>query len=180
MPEYRLSLDFTAADDTQAERLAEAWADTCAAEYGTRYGGVQRLAPHTTGCLLPVSHLGPCTTTISPARPAQPRFCVTIGHETVPATTVGTYDDGDMVYPDTAYCAKCAEVMSASGDWTAGSELSTHPPDASAVACEWCGRAIYRAGHVWLAVKGVERGYNPLYCDANDDDGRHEPAATGT
>ena len=43
MPEYRLSLDFTAADDTQAARLAEAWAGTCAAEYGTRYAGVERL-----------------------------------------------------------------------------------------------------------------------------------------
>lgn len=43
MPEYRLTLDFTAADDAQAERLAEAWADTCAAEYGTRYAGFERL-----------------------------------------------------------------------------------------------------------------------------------------
>ena len=43
MPEYRLSLDFTAADDAQAERLAEAWAGTCAAEYGTRMAGLERL-----------------------------------------------------------------------------------------------------------------------------------------
>lgn len=43
MPEYRLSLDFTAADDAQAARLAEAWAGTCAAEYGTRYRGFDRL-----------------------------------------------------------------------------------------------------------------------------------------
>ena len=49
MPEYRLSLDFTAADDGQAERLAEAWAGTCAAEYGTRMVGFERLpaiCPH--------------------------------------------------------------------------------------------------------------------------------------
>ena len=29
-------LRFTAADNAQAERLALAWSDTCAAEYGTR------------------------------------------------------------------------------------------------------------------------------------------------
>lgn len=36
MADYRLSLDFTAANDRQAQRLGEAWAGTCAAEYGTR------------------------------------------------------------------------------------------------------------------------------------------------
>ena len=40
MPEYELRLRFTAANGAQASRLAEAWADTCAAEYGTRYGGL--------------------------------------------------------------------------------------------------------------------------------------------
>ncbi len=40
---YRLVLDFTAADDQQAARLGEAWAGTCAAEYGTEFGGVVRL-----------------------------------------------------------------------------------------------------------------------------------------
>jgi hypothetical protein len=91
MPEYRLSLDFTAADDTQAERLAEAWAGTCAAEYGTRMAGVDRID----------------------------RFCVTLGHEMVPAAQVGTYDDGNVVFPGTAYCARCAELMTRAGDWTA-------------------------------------------------------------
>lgn len=47
MPEYRLSLDFTAADDAQVERLAEAWAGTCAAEYGTRMAGFERLGDET-------------------------------------------------------------------------------------------------------------------------------------
>lgn len=47
MPEYRLSLDFTAADDQQAARLAEAWAGTCAAEYGARYAGVEPVPPPT-------------------------------------------------------------------------------------------------------------------------------------
>ena len=44
-------------------------------------------------------------------------------------------------------------------------------------ACEWCGRAIYRAGFVWLAIKGQDRDYDPLVCDASDDD-RHNPPAT--
>lgn len=39
MPEYELRLRFTAADGLQASRLADAWACTCAAEYGTRYAG---------------------------------------------------------------------------------------------------------------------------------------------
>ena len=103
MPEYRLSLDFTAADDAQAERLAEAWADTCAAEYGTRMAG---------------------------------------WHEV-------------------------------------GSQPSTHPVDLSAVACEWCGRAIRQVGSTWSAVKGVERGYNPAFCDVADNS-FHNPSASGT
>lgn len=40
--------------------------------------------------------------------------------------------------------------------------------------CESCGRAIYRDGDTWLAVKGVERGYDPRLCDAIDD-GKHNP-----
>ena len=39
MPEYEMRLRFKAADVHQAARLAEAWADTCAGEYGTRYAG---------------------------------------------------------------------------------------------------------------------------------------------
>lgn len=46
------------------------------------------------------------------------------------------------------------------------------------IACEWCGTALMRiAGHdgwVWIAVKGKERGYNPVTCAASDD-GRHSP-----
>lgn len=47
--------------------------------------------------------------------------------------------------------------------------------------CDWCGRAIYQAkfqysGLRWFAVKGVERGYDPLVCEANTDNGQHEPA----
>ena len=41
MPEYEMRLRFTAADGLQASRLAEAWAGTCAAEYGTRYAGIE-------------------------------------------------------------------------------------------------------------------------------------------
>lgn len=43
--------------------------------------------------------------------------------------------------------------------------------------CEWCSRAIRRApdGLSWLAVKGVERDYDPKMCGASDD-GLHEPA----
>jgi hypothetical protein len=36
MPDYYLRLTFGAANDRQAQRLGMAWADTCAAEYGTR------------------------------------------------------------------------------------------------------------------------------------------------
>lgn len=51
MPEYEMRLRFTAADDGQASRLAAAWADTCAAEYGTVYAGLQLVSdrlPETT------------------------------------------------------------------------------------------------------------------------------------
>lgn len=61
-----------------------------------------------------------------------------------------------------------------------------HPPVSgkpamSAPYCDWCGRAIsqakfQRSGLRWFAVKGVERGYDPLFCDANPEDGKHEPA----
>lgn len=100
MPEYELRLRFTAADGNQASRLAAAWADTCAAEYGTCYAGLQVVS----GRLL------------------------------------------DSV-------------------------------DELTVACEWCGRAIRQADGDWIAVKGEERGYDPVYCAAADDTGRHEPPA---
>lgn len=45
--------------------------------------------------------------------------------------------------------------------------------------CHWCGRAIRQEFGVWLAVKGAERDYDPNHCDANTDDGRHEPSPTG-
>lgn len=48
MPEYELRLRFTAADDGQASRLAAAWADTCAAEYGTRMAGLQPVSDRLT------------------------------------------------------------------------------------------------------------------------------------
>lgn len=44
MPEYELRLRFTAASDFQAWRLGSAWAETCAAEYGTRYAGLVRIS----------------------------------------------------------------------------------------------------------------------------------------
>lgn len=45
MPEYELRLRFTAASSTQASRLAQAWAGTCAAEYNTRYAGFRQVKP---------------------------------------------------------------------------------------------------------------------------------------
>lgn len=52
MPEYELRLRFTAADAYQAVRLAGAWADTCAAEYGTRHAGLAAVEgpPHCDWC----------------------------------------------------------------------------------------------------------------------------------
>lgn len=41
--------------------------------------------------------------------------------------------------------------------------------------CDWCGRAIKATEGRWEAVKGTERGYDPLACDENPD-GAHEPA----
>lgn len=51
-------------------------------------------------------------------------------------------------------------------------------------ACEWCGRAVAQdAEGRWYAVKGEERGYDPLVCDVAGD-GRHSPdqptSAAGT
>ena len=42
---YVMQLEFGAADDAQASRLAQAWADTCAAEYGTKYLGFTEVVP---------------------------------------------------------------------------------------------------------------------------------------
>lgn len=42
--------------------------------------------------------------------------------------------------------------------------------------CDWCGRAIRHVpGTGWWAVKGEERGYDPLICEASED-GSHTPA----
>jgi endogenous inhibitor of DNA gyrase (YacG/DUF329 family) len=46
-------------------------------------------------------------------------------------------------------------------------ETMTEPTTA---ACEWCGRAVAQNPEGrWYAVKGEERGYDPLTCDASDD-----------
>lgn len=116
MPEYELRLRFTAADDAQAQRLAEAWAGTCAAEYSTRYAGVHRVEDGT--------------------------LCAERGH--MPLLNGG--------------CQVCG----------------VRPPGPPPVACEWCGRAIRQVAGLWMALKADERGYDPLYCDAADDTGRHE------
>lgn len=42
--------------------------------------------------------------------------------------------------------------------------------------CQWCGRAIYLTGETWFAVKGKERKYDPLLCDANFVSASHEPS----
>lgn len=85
-------------------------------------------------------------------------------------------------------CEKCMD--DANGDGPVYKALHRHrhpeeyPPGAGRVysepvACEWCGRAIDcdEQGR-WYAVKGKERGYDPLVCDAvadrNDTD--HSPA----
>lgn len=39
MPTYAMLLRFNAANPTQAQRLAESWAGTCGAEFGTEYAG---------------------------------------------------------------------------------------------------------------------------------------------
>lgn len=45
---------------------------------------------------------------------------------------------------------------------------------AAEMSCMWCGRAVYQnADGDWLAVKGEERGYDPLICDSPEND-RHE------
>lgn len=49
MPEYELRLRFIAANADQADRLAEAWAGTCAAEYGTRYAGCRETSTEPPG-----------------------------------------------------------------------------------------------------------------------------------
>ena len=44
-----------------------------------------------------------------------------------------------------------------------------------AAPCEWCGRAVARNTEGrWFAVKGEERSYDPLTCEASDDC-RHYP-----
>lgn len=43
-----------------------------------------------------------------------------------------------------------------------------------AAACEWCGRAVVQDGNGrWIAVKGAERGYDPLFCAASEDGQQH-------
>jgi hypothetical protein len=41
----------------------------------------------------------------------EPRYCMTLGHEQIPASVVGTLDDGAEHYTDVAYCVACAASM---------------------------------------------------------------------
>ena len=98
MPEYEMRLRFTAADGSQASRLAEAWAGTCAAEYGTRYCGIWVVEEEPAA----ISSL----------------FCCSLGHENIPADYVGVYDDGDHAEADVLYCDPCARTMRDAGAYT--------------------------------------------------------------
>ena len=58
-----------------------------------------------------------------------------------------------------------------------------HEKGSTDAACEWCGRAIDRDEQGrWYAVKGAERGYDPLVCDAvaDRDDTDHAPTPRGS
>ena len=50
------------------------------------------------------------------ARPlvSGPVMCCTLGHENVPAVALGTYDDGDAVATNVAYCDPCALAVAGS------------------------------------------------------------------
>lgn len=102
MPEYELRLRFTAADDHQADRLADAWADTCAAEYSTRFAGWVRLPDDRAyGGVMNAN---------------EKLMCASMGHEDVPAYYVGVYED-DREYPNTPYCRACANSMIRTGEY---------------------------------------------------------------
>ena len=45
-------------------------------------------------------------------------FCCSLGHEDIPATAVGVYDDGDHTVVNVPYCESCARQMSESGEWS--------------------------------------------------------------
>lgn len=83
-------------------------------------------------------------------------------------TLVRHYRSTDPDGTPLRYCATCFEdwpcTSSPAEDWVAARER----------ACQWCGRAIKPEAGAWAAVKGRERGYDPLMCDANDSE-RHEP-----
>lgn len=72
-----------------------------------------------------------------------------------------------------------ARWIAAFPDWPVAAPLRF----GSDAACEWCGRAIDRDEQGrWYAVKGAERGYDPLVCDAvaDRDDTDHAPTPKGS
>lgn len=46
------------------------------------------------------------------------RFCESVGHQSRAAAAVGVFNDGDEVWPDTAYCAECALALAEGGEFT--------------------------------------------------------------
>jgi hypothetical protein len=89
---------------------------------------------------------------------------------------IAEYED---THPDDAPCFESRNVVVVDGRSHVLQLVEANPADDADAhaACEWCGRAIYSplGSRDWLAVKGVERSYNPALCDASDD-GKHAPA----
>lgn len=140
MPDYEMRLRFTAADDAQAQRLARAWADTCAAEYGTRYAGVwcgRCTTPHLlsreTSTAAPdlsaVPYLGAGVCDLHDVCRAGQRQCPyhqVLANESLPDTEEGpmrcrrcgekgptVFGSGPWAHPGWR-CTPCAKVMGAS------------------------------------------------------------------
>lgn len=94
MPEYEMRLRFTAADDSQATRLAQSWSDTCGAEYGTRYAGL-------TPAISPNSHSpATCSMHCHPQRLDSPE---NVDEETAACVCCGEWLDGARP----PYCRDC-------------------------------------------------------------------------
>ena len=43
--------------------------------------------------------------------------CASMGHEQFPAAAVGIYDDGEQASADVPYCAECARILIAAGEF---------------------------------------------------------------
>ena len=79
------------------------------------------------------------------AAASEPLFCCTLGHESLPAVSIGVFDDGEDADPDVPYCGDCARALISAGEYRVTRVLDALAfGTATCPTCVGTGRVTFR------------------------------------